>query len=147
MKLPPVKLTNTSAYILTKKKTEFRDTYRRNGLKARSTLRYTSQTEENIKQRPIGTVYSILCITDSSSWRSFVRIGSENKAAENPTNSNKTNSNCLKASPLGHCSGKINELKIGIAFGYHIYELLKFSLAQIRNGFQDLTIGIQQRQT
>ena len=57
---------------------------------ASATLRHTVQTERNIKQRSISTVYPIFCITDSSLWRSFVRIGSENKAAENP-NSSETN--------------------------------------------------------
>ena len=79
MKFPLVKITNNWAYISTK----------------------------NIKQRSISTVYPILCITDSSLWRSFVRIGSENKAAENPTSSEKVNSNCPTASPLGQRSRKL----------------------------------------
>ena len=48
-------------------------------LQASATLRHTVQTERNIQQRSISTVYPILCITDSSLWRSFVRIGSERK--------------------------------------------------------------------
>ena len=110
-------------------------------------MRHTAQTEGNIKQRPISTVYSILCITDSSLWRSFVRIGSENKAAESPTNSKKLIRFVLRLPSWVSVLGKFNELKIGTVFEYHIYELFKFSLAQIRNGFQNRTTGIQQRQT
>ena len=110
-------------------------------------MRHTVQTERNIEQRSISTVYPILCITGSSLWRSFVRIGSENKAAENPTSSEKLIRIALRLPPWASVLGKFNELKIGTVFEYHIYELFKFSLAQIRNGFQNLTIGIQQRHT
>ena len=75
---------NTWAYISTK--TEFRDTYRKNCLKASATLRHTVQTEGNIKQRPISTVYSILGVTNCLLWRSIVWIWSENKATINPDN-------------------------------------------------------------
>ena len=37
--------------------------------------------------------------------------------------------------------------KIGTVFEYHVYEILKFSLNQIRNGFKTLSIGTQNRQT
>ena len=53
----------------------------------------------------------------------------------------------LRLPPWASVLGKLNELKIGTVFEYHIYEQFKFSLAQIRIGFQNLTIGIQQRQT
>ena len=53
----------------------------------------------------------------------------------------------LRLPPWASVLGKFNELKFGIVFEYHTYELFKFSLAQIRNGFQNLTIGSQQRQT
>ena len=53
----------------------------------------------------------------------------------------------LRLLPWTSVLGKVNELKIGTVFEYHLYELFKFSLAQIRKGFQNLTIGIQQRQT
>ena len=106
-------------------------------------MRHTVQAERNNKQRPISTVYPVLCITDSSICRFSVLIGSENKAAKIILIQKKTNSNCPWACVLG----KFKELKIGTVFEYHIYELFKFSLAQIRNGFQNLVIGIQQRQT
>ena len=35
-------------------------------------------------------------------------------------------------------------MKTGTLFDYHFYELFKFALAQIRNGFQNLTNGNQQ---
>ena len=53
----------------------------------------------------------------------------------------------LRIPPWDSVLGKFIELKVGTVFEYHIYELFNFSLAQIRNGFQNLTIGIQQRQT
>ena len=53
----------------------------------------------------------------------------------------------LRLPPWASVLGKFNELKIGTVVEYHIYELFKFALAQIRNGFQNLTIGIQQRHT
>ena len=40
-----------------------------------------------------------------------------------------------------------NELKIRTVFEYHVYEIFKFSLNQIRNGFKSLCIGTQNRQT
>ena len=42
---------------------------------------------------------------------------------------------------------KFNELKIRTVFEYHVYEIFKFSLNQIRNGFKSLCIGTQNRQT
>ena len=42
---------------------------------------------------------------------------------------------------------KFNELKIRTVFEYHNYEIFKFSLNQIRNGFKSLCIGTQNRQT
>ena len=53
----------------------------------------------------------------------------------------------LRLSLWASVLGKFNELKIGNVFEYHMYELFKFALVQIRNGFQNLTIGIQQRHT
>ena len=82
MEFPAVKFTNTWAYISTKN--ALCDPCQKNCLRASATLRHKEQTERNAKQRIIGTVFSILCMTDSL-WRPFARIGSENKAAENPT--------------------------------------------------------------
>ena len=44
-------------------------------------------------------------------------------------------------------SEKFKDLKIGTVFEYHVYEILKFPLKQIRNGFETLCIGTQNRQT
>ena len=42
---------------------------------------------------------------------------------------------------------KFKELKIGTVFEYHIYEVFKYSINEIRNGFKNLKIGAQTRQT
>ena len=41
----------------------------------------------------------------------------------------------------------VKDLKIGTAFEYHVYEILKFSLNQIRNGSKTLSIETQNRLT
>ena len=76
-------------------------------------------------------------------------LGAKTELQKILTTQKKTISNCLTTSTLGQRSRRIQfkELKIGTVFQYHFYELFKFSLAQIRNGFQNLTVGIQQRQT
>ena len=43
--------------------------------------------------------------------------------------------------------GKFKEMNIRTVYEYHIYEILKFSLSQIRNGFKILNIGTENRQT
>ena len=43
--------------------------------------------------------------------------------------------------------GKFEDCKISTVFELHIYELLKYSLSQIRNNFQILDIGSQQKDT
>ena len=42
---------------------------------------------------------------------------------------------------------KFKELKIGTVFEYHIYEVFKYSINEIRNGFKKLKVGAQSRQT
>ena len=42
---------------------------------------------------------------------------------------------------------KFKELKIGTVFEYHIYEVFKYSINENRNGFKNLKIGAQTRQT
>ena len=42
---------------------------------------------------------------------------------------------------------KFKDLKVWTVFEYHVYEILKFLLNQIRNGFKTLSIGTQNRQT
>ena len=42
---------------------------------------------------------------------------------------------------------KFKDLKIGTIFEYHVYEILEFSINQIRNGFKNVSIGTQNRQT
>ena len=43
--------------------------------------------------------------------------------------------------------GKFKDCKICIVFELHIYELVKYSLSQIRNNFEILDIGSQQKDT
>ena len=114
-------------------------------LKAKATLRNTVQIDGDTKFGPLITVYSILCIIDSSLWHSFVRIGSENKAAENPTSSKKLIRIALRLPLWASVLEKFNEMKIGTVIEYHINELFEFSLVQIIN--QNLTTGNQQRPT
>ena len=42
---------------------------------------------------------------------------------------------------------KFKELKLGTVFEYHIYEVFKYSISEIRNGFKNLKAGAQSRQT
>ena len=42
---------------------------------------------------------------------------------------------------------KFKEVKIGTVFEYHIYVVFKYSIFDIRNGFKNLKIGAQSRQT
>ena len=42
---------------------------------------------------------------------------------------------------------KFKELKIGTVFEYHIYEVFKYSINEIRNDFKNLKLGTQSRQT
>ena len=62
-------------------------------------------------------------------------------------NHDKTASSTKEHPSWASVLGKFKKLKIGTVFEYHIYELFKFSLRQIKNGFPNLTIGTQQRQT
>ena len=112
-------------------------------------MRQTVQTEGNITQRPISTVFSILCITDSSLWLLLYRLEAETKQRKILLYFKKTDFEgiALRLSPWSSVLGNVNELISGTVFEYHIYELFKFSLALIRNVFQNLTIGVQQKQT
>ena len=49
--------------------------------------------------------------------------------------------------PRASVMAKFKELKIGTVFEYHIYEVFKYSINEIRNGFKNLKIGAQTRQT
>ena len=53
----------------------------------------------------------------------------------------------LRLPPWASVIEKFKEFRIGTVFEHHLYELFKFSLDQIRNGFKILNIGIQNRQT
>ena len=53
----------------------------------------------------------------------------------------------LRLPPWISVMAKFKELKIGTVFEYHIYEIFKYSLDQIRNGFKNLNIGAHTRQT
>ena len=53
----------------------------------------------------------------------------------------------LQLPPRASVMEKFKELQIATVFEYHIYEILKFSLNQIRNGFKNLNIGTRNRQT
>ena len=50
-------------------------------------------------------------------------------------------------SPGARVMAKLKELKIGTVFEYLIYEVLKNSINETRNGFKNLKIGAQSRQT
>ena len=53
----------------------------------------------------------------------------------------------MRLSPGASVMAKFKELKIGTVFEYHIYEVFKYSINEIRNGFKNLKIGAQSRQT
>ena len=53
----------------------------------------------------------------------------------------------LRLPPWASVIGKFNELKIRTVFEYHLYEIFKFCLSQVRNGFKKLNIGTQIRET
>ena len=59
----------------------------------------------------------------------------------------KVNKDSPKASRRTSVTEKFNVLKIGTVFEYHVFEIFKFSLNQIPNGFKTLSIGTQNRQT
>ena len=84
-------------------------------------------------------MYSIIYITSCPGWRSSVWAGPENQVAKNFRFPKKVNKDSLKASHQDQRYRK--HLKIGTVFEYHVYEILKFSLNQIQNGFETLSIG------
>ena len=53
----------------------------------------------------------------------------------------------LRLSPGASVMAKFKEPKFGTVFEYHIYEVFKYSINEIRNGFKNLKVGAQSRQT
>ena len=88
-------------------------------------------------------------MTDSSLWCSSEGIGSENKAAENPLTSKKLFRIALRLPHWARVLGKFKFLKIGTVFEDHFYELFEGFTGANQKWFpiENLTIGIQQRQT
>ena len=53
----------------------------------------------------------------------------------------------LRLPPWASVTEKFKQFRIGTVYEHHLYELFKFSLDQIRNGFKILNIGKHNRQT
>ena len=53
----------------------------------------------------------------------------------------------LRLSPGVSVMANFEELKIGTVFEYHNYEVFNYFISEMRNGFKNLKVGAQSRQT
>ena len=84
-------------------------------------------------------------IANYSIWGSFLWFKPKNKTTKNHVTSKKIIRLALRLSPGTSKMAKLKELKVGTVFEYHIYEIFKYSINEIRNGFKNLKIGAQSR--